>query len=45
MQYTISFFSYNISVSQFQKHPDCHEVKKDADILAENVGTYVGVSN
>ncbi|KYN10751.1 PREDICTED: intracellular protein transport protein USO1-like [Trachymyrmex cornetzi] len=25
------------------KHPDCHEVKKDADTLAEQVGTYVGI--
>ncbi|XP_018405397.1 PREDICTED: titin-like [Cyphomyrmex costatus] len=25
------------------KHPDCSEVKKDADILAEQVGTYVGI--
>ncbi|XP_036148263.1 titin [Monomorium pharaonis] len=26
-----------------QKHPDCQEVKKDADILAEQVGAYVGI--
>ncbi|KAG5320312.1 ZAN protein, partial [Acromyrmex heyeri] len=25
------------------KHPDCHEVKKDADTLAEQVSTYVGI--
>ncbi|XP_011865473.1 PREDICTED: titin-like [Vollenhovia emeryi] len=25
------------------RHPDCREVKKDADILAEQVSTYVGV--
>ncbi|XP_011685193.1 PREDICTED: DNA ligase 1-like, partial [Wasmannia auropunctata] len=25
------------------KHPECREVEKDADILAEQVGTYVGI--